>query len=135
MGVRRTNIAEKELEHARLQKRISVRDFMKIGGGREQEWVKTAEARKLFEQEKLYLSEQKIYSRQAQELKILPGQKQKNMHRAFMQLFTTRSSGLGVSTGMSRRDTSVQSNYSESFDRGFKCRTPNGRRSVVPSAQ
>lgn len=109
--VRRTNIAEKELEHARLQKRISVRDFMKIGGGREQEWVKTAEARKLFEQEKLYLSEQKIYSRQAQELKILPGQKQKNMRRAFMQLFTTSSSGLGVSTGMGRRDTSVQSNF------------------------
>ena len=112
--VRRTNIAEKELEHARLQKRISVRDFMKIGGGREQEWVKTAEARKLFEQEKLYLSEQKIYSRQAQELKILPGQKQK----------ITKNSGKRWS-----------SNYSESFDRGFKCRTPNGRRSVVPSAQ
>lgn len=109
--VRRTNIAEKEVEHARLQKRISVRDFMKTGGGSEQEWVKTQEARKLFEQEKSYVSEQRIYSRQAQELKILPGQKQKNMRRAFMQLFKTSPSGLGVSTGMGRRDTSVQPNF------------------------
>lgn len=62
---------------------------MKTGGGNEQEWVKTQEARKLFEQEKSYVSEQRIYSRQAQELKILPGQKQKNMGRAFMQLFKT----------------------------------------------
>lgn len=28
-----------------------------------------------------------------------------------MQLFTTSPSGLGVSTGMGRRDTSVQSNF------------------------
>ena len=109
--VRRTNIAEKEVEHARLQNRISVRDFMKTGGGTEQEWVKTLEARKLFEQEKSYVSEQRIYSRQAQELKILPGQKQKNMRRAFMQLFTTSPSGLGISTRMGRRDTSEQSNF------------------------
>lgn len=84
---------------------------MKTCGGIEQEWVKTQEARKLFEQEKSYVSEQRIYSRQAQELKILPGQKQKNMRRAFMQLFTTSPSGLGVSTGMGRRDTSEQSNF------------------------
>lgn len=84
---------------------------MKTGGGSEQEWVKTQEARKLFEQEKSYVSEQRIYSRQAQELKILPGQKQKNMRRAFMQLVKTSPSGLGVSTGMGRRDTSVQPNF------------------------
>lgn len=109
--VRRTNIAEKEVEHARLQKRISVRDFMKTGGGTKREWVKTPEARKLFEQEKSYASEQRIYSRQAQELKILPGQNHKIMRRAFIQLFTTSPSGLGISTGMGRRDTSEQSNF------------------------
>lgn len=109
--VRRTNIAESEVEHARLQKRISVRDFMKTGGGTEQEWVKTPEARKLFEQEKSYASEQRIYSRQAENLRVLPGQRQKNMRRAFMQLFTARPCGLGISTGMGRRDSSEQSDF------------------------
>ncbi len=70
--VRRTDIAEKEVEGAILQKRISVRDFMKTGGGTEQGWVKTPNARKLFEQDKTYASEQKIYSRQAEKLKNVP---------------------------------------------------------------
>lgn len=109
--VRRTEIIEKEVEHARLQKRISVRDFLKTGGGTEQEWVKTPEARKLLEQEKAYASEQKIYSRQAERLRILPGHKQKNMRRAFMQLFTTSPNSLGISTGMGRRDSGEQSSF------------------------
>ena len=123
--VRRTDIAEKEVEHARLQKRISIRDFLKTDGGTEQEWVKTPEARELFEQEKTYVSEHRIYSRQAEKLNILPGQKPKNIRRAFTQPSTKRPSGLGVST-------EIQSNFRKALIKVSNAARPTGEAVCCP---
>lgn len=47
-----------QVEHTKLQRKLSIQEFSNICGGKEQDWLKTTEARELLEEERAYALDQ-----------------------------------------------------------------------------
>ena len=102
------------MEHARLQKRISLRDFEQAQDGDEQAWLLTQAAKDLIEEERAWELRHKSCKKQAERLSIRPCDRFKAWRRSWMQMFTTSKMGLDISTtGIGALDNSLQSRFRE----------------------
>lgn len=115
--VNRTNVASMQVEHTKVQRNLPIRDFARTCGGKEQDWLKTTEARELLEEERAHALDQRICATQGKRLKVEPGDNLKTMRRTFMQLSTCSKIGLNICTGMGRRQTRDQSNFRDGLIR------------------
>lgn len=128
--VNRTNVASMQVEHTKVQRKLPIRVFARTCGGKEQDSLKTTEARKLLEEKRAHALDQRICATQVKRLKVEPGDKLKTMHRTFMQLFTCSKIGLNISTGMGRQ-TRDQSNFRDGLIRLSNAEHPDPKTDML----
>ena len=117
----RTSIAELQARQVAITRKISLRDF----AGKTEDWKETPEAKDYLQQENAFLLDAKLCKRQAERLDTLSGDESKSIRRAFMQLFTSAKTGLGIgSSAAGRRDSSLQSKFRQDLIELSKARNP-----------
>ena len=98
---------------ARLNRKISLRDFQIQNGGDEASWIKGSEAQRLFQEIKACELNQDICKRQSERLDNPENEPKKTMRSVFVKLFMTSPLGLGLGkeAGVKQREAGVQSKF------------------------
>ncbi|EAW07120.1 uncharacterized protein ACLA_018240 [Aspergillus clavatus NRRL 1] len=120
------DVERKILEKTRVTSIISLSEF----AGEESKWAISEEARNLFAQ--MRAQHRRIASYTAQTEALSLSKPRRGFREAFIQLFTTSRMGLGINTGMGKRDSSVQSNFRTQLLKDYESLDTTGKKAWCP---